>query len=172
MLQLNQLSDTYEVRRLGRSDVPAVLALCQGNPLYYEYCPPMPSREGILQDMEALPKGKAKEDKNYLGFFCRGKLAAVMDLILGYPKRETVWIGFFMMEKTLQGQGNGSRMIAEACGFFSEQGYERVELAYAKGNEQSSHFWRKNQFLETGRQVSCDGFTAVVMGKWLEKKSS
>ncbi len=172
MIKVEDLSDIYEVRRLGRADVPAVLALCRGNPLYYEYCPPRPSKEGILQDMSALPAGKGKEDKYYLGFFSGGNLAAVTDLILGYPKKDTVWIGFFMMDQALQGQGKGSRMIAEACSFFSEQGFERVELAYARGNEQSSHFWRKNQFLETGRQVSCDGFTAVVMGKWLEKKSS
>lgn len=169
MLQLQQLSDIYEVRRLGREDVPAVLALCQGNPLYYEYCPPAPSQEGILQDMEALPKGKSKEDKYYLGFFCRGELAAVMDLILGYPKKDTVWIGFFMMDQARQGQGKGSQVISGLCSFLHRQGFARVELAYTKGNPQSCHFWRKNQFLETGREAPCDGYTAVVMKRGLKK---
>lgn len=167
MLQLQQLLDSYEVRSLGREDVPTVLALCQGNPLYYEYCPPLPSREGILQDMKALPLDKGEEDKYYLGFFCQGSLAAVTDLIFGYPRKDTVWIGFFMMNQNLQGQGKGSQLIFGLCSFFQQQGFARVELAYAKGNPQSRHFWRKNQFLETGREVSCDGYTAVVMKRGL-----
>ena len=171
-MQFESIWPDWKAAPLTEEDIPLIYRLCASNPQYYRYCPPAPTAEGIREDLTALPPGVEPSCKYFVGLRQDGVLAAVLDLILGYPKRETVWIGFFMMEKTLQGQGNGSRMIDEACGFFSEQGYERVELAYAKVNEQSSHFWRKNQFLETGRQVSCDGFTAVVMGKWLEKKSS
>ena len=38
----------YQARILTETDIPAALALCEGNPLYYEYCPPRPSAENLL----------------------------------------------------------------------------------------------------------------------------
>lgn len=45
------------------------------------------TKESILDDMEALPPGKSREDKYYVGFFGGGSLAAIVDLILGYPEK-------------------------------------------------------------------------------------
>jgi GNAT superfamily N-acetyltransferase len=55
----------------------------------------------IRADMAALPPRKAVEDKYYLGFYEEDRLIAVMDLILGFPKEETAFVGFFMMNKDL-----------------------------------------------------------------------
>ena len=94
--------DAFQMRRLGERDVDAILALCEGNRLFYQYHPPMATRESILADMTALPPGKGMEDKAYVGFFEGEKLVAVLDWISGYPAKETAWIGLFMVsaEKT------------------------------------------------------------------------
>ena len=95
--QIEQLSKQYEVRKLTDTDVAAVYALCKGNPLYYQYCPPFVTEDSIRADMAALPPHKTVEDKYYLGFFEGDRLMAVMDLILRFPTEETVFVGFFMM---------------------------------------------------------------------------
>ena len=52
----------FQMRRLGERDVDAVLVLCEGNRLFYQYHPPMATRESILADMTVLPPGKGMED--------------------------------------------------------------------------------------------------------------
>lgn len=98
-MNISKFSEKYSVRRIQDEDIPKVYSLCKGNPVFYEYCPPEVTMEGIKEDMTVLPPGKSKEDKYYIGFWDGENLVAVMDLILKYPGEETVFIGFFMTEK-------------------------------------------------------------------------
>ena len=114
-LDIAQLSGELAVRRLGAEDVPQILTLCSGNPQFYRYHPPMASEDGIRADMQALPPEKTAADKYYVGYFDSGGLAAVLDLILGYPQEGTALIGFFMVDAARQGTGLGSRLVSEAA---------------------------------------------------------
>ena len=67
-MEIETRSDAYEVRRLDERDVDAILAVCKGNSLFYQYHPPVATRESILADMTALPPNKRMEDKAYVGF--------------------------------------------------------------------------------------------------------
>lgn len=156
------LSETYTVRRLEEADLEALLALCRGNPLYYRHCPPEPTPESLRGDMAALPSGKEPEDKYYLGYFQRGRLAAALDLILRYPDDQTAFIGFFMVEKDLQGTGVGTAMMQELFAALHGDGFCAVRLGWAKGNPQSEHFWKKNGFRETGVTYDAGAYTVVV----------
>ena len=104
--------------------------------------------------MQAVPEGKSPEDKYYLGFFKAGRLIAVMDLISGYPDQETAFIGFFMMNMDMQGQGAGSHIIEEVCACLNKY-FSYIRLGYVKSNEQSRHFWQKNGFMPTGNIADC-----------------
>lgn len=156
------LSETYTVRRLEEADMEALLALCRGNPLYYQYCPPEPTLEGLRGDMEALPPGKGPEDKYYLGYFQEGRLAAALDLILGYPNGQTAFIGFFMVDNALQKKGVGTAIVGELLSALKKRGFCAVRLGWAKGNPQSEHFWKKNGFCETGVTYDAGDYTVVV----------
>ena len=156
----------YTVKALGEEDIPAVLALCQSNPLFYEHCPPPPTAENIREDMQILPEGKGPEDKFYVGFWDGKKLTAVLDLIRGFPDERTAYIGFFMVDASVSGQGEGSRLVEEICACLRTE-FTKARLGYARGNPQSEHFWRKNGFVPTGVVVSKDTYDAVVMEKKL-----
>lgn len=93
-MQLSDLSTYAPARRLTPADIPAILAVCRGNPLFYRYHPPLPDEAAVLADLTALPPGKEAADKYYVGFFQDETLIAVLDLILGYPNDETAFIGF------------------------------------------------------------------------------
>ena len=73
-------------------DVDMVYDLRIKNSIYYQYHPPLVTRESILEDMDALPPGKTLNDKYYIGFFKRDKLIAVMELVMNYPKKKTAFI--------------------------------------------------------------------------------
>lgn len=69
MLNLSKLSKKYRIKNMGEEDVAIILNLQQGNPMYFEYCPPKPSAETVLSDLKELPEGKNFKDKFYIGFF-------------------------------------------------------------------------------------------------------
>ena len=103
-VEISEFSKTYQVRRLGRDDVDAIYELCRENRIFtgiMSLC----DKESILDDMEALPPGKSREDKYYVGFFDGGSLAAIMDLILGYPEKSIAFIGLFMTDVRYQHRG-------------------------------------------------------------------
>lgn len=166
-MNIKALSAEYEVRKLEGSDVPAIFTLCHGNPMFYQHCPPVLTIESIIADMTALPPNKTEKDKYYIGFFDRGTLLAVMDLIDGYPSPQIVFIGFFMSSHDSQGKGIGTKIITAACNYFKASGYSLVRLGYAKGNPQSERFWLKNGFTKTGKETPCEGYIAVGMERVL-----
>ncbi len=141
-------SEEYTVRELTPADVPAVLRLMQENSLYYQYCggDAVPSEAGIRRDISIVPQGKTLEDKYYVGFYRNETLAAIMDLIDGYPEDDIAFVGFFMMEAALQGNGEGTKIISRLCAELKNLGFRRVRLGIDKGNPQSTHFWKKNGF--------------------------
>lgn len=117
--------------------------------------------------MQALPPRKTMEDKYYLGFYEGGRLIAIMDLILGFPKEETAFVGFFMMNKEVQGRGLGTALMEEVYVCLKQCGFKFVRLGFAKGNPQSEHFWVKNRFERTGVEAQNEGYVVVVLEKKL-----
>ena len=81
-MELEALSKRFFVRALETEDVDIIYDLCSKNKLFYEFHQPFVTRESILDDRNALPPGKSKEDKAYIGLFDGDTLVAVMDLIL------------------------------------------------------------------------------------------
>ena len=161
-MDITLFSRVYSVRRLSETDVPDILALCGKNRMYYRYCPPIVSEQSIRDDMNALPTGKEVADKYYVGYYDGGKLIAVLDLILAYPDKETAFIGFFMMDVSVQGKGIGSGIIGELCAYLAGNGFARVRLGWVRGNPQAEHFWHKNGFAETGAVYKTERYAVIA----------
>lgn len=164
---INGLSGKYEVRRLSEADITEVLALCEKNTLYYQYCPPFVSEQSIYDDMNALPPGKTVTDKYYVGYYDGERLIAVMDLIMAFPDKTTAFIGFFMTDVDVQSKGLGTSLISELCDTMARIGMKEVRLGWVKGNPQAEHFWKKNGFRETGASNETEEYTVVVAHKEL-----
>ncbi|MCI7791866.1 MAG: GNAT family N-acetyltransferase [Lachnospiraceae bacterium] len=124
-MKIKDLSKKYRVRKLSFNSIEEVYHLCSKNTMYYEYCPPFITMEGVKEDMEALPPGKTYEDKYFIGYYEKETLIAIMDLIAGYPNDSTSYIDLFMMNVSLQGKGIGTTIILELCDYCKAQGYER-----------------------------------------------
>ena len=166
MIDISKLSSTCDVRMMRDEDADEILELCLGNEVYYLYCEAKADREQILSDLHVTPPDIGREDKHYVGFYREGELIAVMDLIDGYPEKGIAFIGFFMMKKSCQGQGIGTRIIEEVCAYLKMIGKKAVRLGIDKGNPQSFHFWKKNGFLVT-REVEREGWIILYAEKKL-----
>ena len=161
-MDISLFSNDYTVRRLGKADVADIYSLCSKNRLYYQYCPPFVTEQSILDDMKALPPNKEMCDKYYIGYYKGEKLIAVMDFIMAYPDEKTGFIGFFMTAASIQNTGIGSGIIDDLCRYLTEIRLSSVRLGWVKGNPQAEHFWRKNNFKETGITYDTDHYTVVV----------
>ena len=145
-IQIEKLSDAYTIRRLTDADVPRLYAWMLRNDQYFKYCGGSTTPERVRQDLTLCPPGTTPAQKHYVGFFDADTLVAVMDLIDGYPDADTAFIGFFMMNKDLQGQGTGTAIVRDVLAALCALGYTAVRLGIDKENPQSNHFWRKNGF--------------------------
>ena len=146
MFDLSKLSTQYHVRPMHDADADAILAFCLQNDQYYRYCGKQPSRELILHDLRITPPNTSADAKYYVGFYDGEILVAILDLIDGYPDSETAFVGFFMMNRQLQGRQIGTSVIQELCLYLKETGLKRVLLGIDKDNPQSNAFWAKNGF--------------------------
>lgn len=152
-LDIETFSSRYTVRPLSERDIPAMLALCRGNRLYYQYYGDQPTPENLRADLTALPPGTTPEDKHFVGFYQDNRLIALLDLIAGYPAQDTAYIGWFILDCTLQGRGLGTAMISELLSALKPAGFRAVRLAYVQNNPQSARFWQKNGFVPSGSPV-------------------
>ena len=166
MININELSKSYFVRKLKEDDIDLLLELCNGNTLFYKYTNAKPKKDELIQDMKRTPNGVSIDDKYFIGFFNEDELVCVIDLIDEYPNDDIVYIGFFMMNIKYQGKGIGSKIISDVTDYFKKTKREAIRLAIDDGNPQSSHFWHKQGFnIIKSRQV--DGFIKHVMEKSL-----
>lgn len=166
-MNILELSQQYSIRLLNDNDLNDIFEICLNNPLYYQYCPPVPSIETIKSDMVALPPNKTLDDKYYLGYFNQDELICIIDLIDHYPNDNAVFIGFFMVKKEYQKKNVGSNIISDLGSYFKKEGYEEIRLGYIKGNPQSKAFWEKNGFKPTGVIAHDELYDIIVMQKWL-----
>lgn len=151
-MEVNKLSKTREVRLLGQLDIPAILKVCSGNTLYFQYHPPVATAESIAADMQALPPGKRPEDKYYIGFFTGNRLIAVMDLILDYPETATAFIGFLWwklrgsMRESVPASWRKRRTICVRWGTGScgSEWIEGIRRALHFGARMDSHRWTRD----------------------------
>ncbi|MFQ6828738.1 MAG: hypothetical protein ACLRSY_03255 [Acutalibacter sp.] len=91
------------LRPLAENDFPALLALYKSNPFYLSISQEgPPTLEDCQEDAAALPPGRGKEHKLFLGLFQESVLAAVLDLVEGYPEEGTLYLGLLELAGPLQ----------------------------------------------------------------------
>lgn len=145
-IEISKFSTRYTVRRMLLDDTDTVFDLLIENQPYFLCCGSQPTKELVQSDITVGPSGIPAEQKYYLGFFRDNRLLAVMDLIDGYPEEQYAFIGFFMLRLSLQGKGEGSRLIGEIIGYLQTLGFTAVRLGIDKNNENGIRFWTKNGF--------------------------
>ena len=166
-LPVDMLSGAYAVRELMPADVPQMLRVARSNPLFYQYMQPDPTAENLAADLTALPPRRTLADKHFFGWFEGERLVAMMDLIWRHPKPDMAFIGWFILEGSLQGKGLGRRLVSDVLAMLKSQGVTEVRLGRIEGNPQSEHFWHVCGFAENGLGYDTDNYHVVIMAKKL-----
>ena len=166
-LPLGRLCGEFAVRGLSAEDVPEMLRLAQGNPLYYEHMRMQPTQENLLETLTALPPRRTLADKHFFGWFEGTRIVAMMDLIVRHPSQDMAFIGWFMVDAARQGCGLGRKLVAEVLAMLKEQGVTEVRLGRIVGNPQSERFWQACGFEDNGLGYDTEDYRVSVMAKRL-----
>lgn len=166
-LNIQALGTSYDVRRLSEADIGDVYALARSNRRYYRSLRIHPSRTMLTEVITNVPEGAGPNSKYCVGFFSGDDLIAVLDLICGYPESNAAFIGWFMVEASLQGQGIGSGIFADVRAAMKAQGYDYLQVVAPLHNEDALHFWKSQGFAETGKLDNTGDYPTTILSRSL-----
>lgn len=144
------------------------LALFSTRMDYFRAIGDRPMLEGIRADMAELPPGTQAGQKQYLGLWKSGRLAAVTDLVWGYPDGRTLFIGLLLVGQAFAGQGLGRQIVAGIARQAMDRKLERMRLACMAENRSGRAFWHAVGFsVSEYRRQAYNGRDLLVMERRL-----
>ncbi len=146
----------------------------------YPYCPQ--DAMEIRKDRYLLPKGMPAESKLYFGIFDdderylaadegkeSGRCLAIVDLVMGYPTEEYVYIGWLILENEVHGVGLAAGIMDVIYSVSRKLGYKFVKLSAYDVNEPGIKFWKKQGFKEDGFVMRETGAGELKLWKFIKE---
>ena len=143
---LGALLPQWEVRPVAREDFDAVLALLERCSDFFELSGAPITAEALGQDMAELPPRCAPEQKHYAALWRDGVPHAVLDLVEGYPRPGTLYVGLFVTDPALRRQGTGRAVMTALLKAAKGARFDRVRLACLQANPAGHAFWEAMGF--------------------------
>ena len=94
-------------------------------------------------------------------------MVAILDIVRGYPEEYIVYIGWFMVNKDMQGKGIGREIIDKVIEVLRNVAFHAVMLGCIKDNVEAYRFWTNNGFENTGNEMDTGDYILVEMRKEL-----
>lgn len=164
-LDIQALATNYDVRRISEEDISDVYRMCKANKRYYRYMHSVPTKESLTEVISRVPGNADTGSKFFVGFYDGEQLVAVMDLITGYPEKDDAFIGWFMVDASMQGKGIGSQIFADVRAAMKAQGYDHLSLGCVKENEEAIAFWQAQGFTATGEEAQSGKHTVLTFAR-------
>lgn len=130
------------------------------------------SIDAVIDEINSYPPSTTINNKYYVSIYnLRNELVAVIDFIDEYSYKgmhgcNGIWIGLLLINKNMQNEGYGRKIIESfeiAC---LENRKEIIQLGVIKDNEKGSKFWSKMGF-RNFTEINNGDFDLVLMEKWL-----
>ena len=165
-LDIVSLSTEYTVKPITEGEISDVYRLCRENRRYYRYAKTEPTKRNLTEVISEMPDGTEPSQKHFVGFWNKdGALVAILDLITDYRKDGEAFIGWFMVDASLQGQGIGSQIFADIRASLSAQGYNYLELGVIESNTEAADFWKSVGFRLTGQVIEQERYNVFTMSQ-------
>ena len=128
----------------------------------------LPNISNVEEDIKTIPDGVQKSQKNYRLVSFNNEILGAVDYITGYPEKNTVFIGLFIIKNNKHRQGFGEKIFDYLENLFKSEGFLKIRLGVITDNEIGFSFWKKRNFKEIERKVLKFGNSekeVIVMGK-------
>ncbi|KRN89810.1 GNAT family N-acetyltransferase [Ligilactobacillus ceti] len=152
--RLNFFLNDYQVRVLTDADQEQIFNLQKQHPNYHAtFQKATLTAEMVLADLTTLPPGCQMQQKFYLGIFKEEKLVAILDLVLGYPENQAVWLGLLMLDESELNHGLGTKIIQKVCQTLKREGYQSLGTAVAVDQVAALNFFMQQEFVLVAEQT-------------------
>ena len=106
----------------------------------------------IEEDIETIPDGVHKNQKNYKLISFNDEILGVVDYLTDYPEKDTILIGFFIIKNDKQKQGLGTKIFRYLEKSFKNKKFLKIRIGVLVDNEIGLSFWKKQNFKEIERK--------------------
>lgn len=152
----------WDLHLVTEEELEAVLALFGTAPEYFAIDGRQPSLDSIRRDLANLPPRCVPSQKHYVALWRDGRPEMVLDLVEGYPRERTLFVGFFLVRGELQRQGIGRNVTDALMDAADDAGFDQVRLGCLKENEGGHAFWQAMGFADV-REGTLDGTNSVYI---------
>ena len=111
-----------------------------------------PSISNVEEDIEVIPNGVQKNQKNYRLISFNDEILGVVDFLTDYPEKDIILIGFFIIKNDKQKQGLGTRIFRYLENLFKDKKFLKIRIGVLVDNEIGLSFWKKQNFKEIERK--------------------
>jgi len=111
-----------------------------------------PSISNVEEDIEVIPNGVQKNQKNYRLISFNDEILGVVDFLSDYPEKDTILIGLFIIKNDKQKQGLGTRIFRYLEKSFKNKKFLKIRIGVLVDNEIGLSFWKKQNFKEIERK--------------------
>lgn len=147
MVGLAELLPEWEIRAVGEDDFDAVLALEERCGEFFGLLDGAPvTAESLRQDMAELPPRCTPEQKHFAALWKDSAPWIVLDLVEGWPRPKTLFVGLFVMDPALRRHGVGRAVMTAVLKAAKGAGFDRSRLACLLDNPNGHAFWQAMGF--------------------------
>lgn len=106
----------------------------------------------IEEDIETIPDGVHKNQKNYKLISFNDEILGVVDYLTDYPEKNTVLIGLLIIKNDKQKQGLGTKIFRYLENSFKNKNFLKIRIGVLVDNQIGLSFWKKQNFKEIERR--------------------
>ena len=110
------------------------------------------SISNVEEDIEVIPNGVQKNQKNYRLISFNDEILGVVDFLSDYPEKDTILIGLFIIKNDKQKQGLGTKIFRYLEKSFKNKKFLKIRIGVLVDNEIGISFWKKQNFKEIERK--------------------
>ena len=138
---LGSLLPEWQIRPVAGDDSDAVLAMLERCSDFFDLCGAPITAESLRQDIAEIPPRCIPEQKRYVALWKDDTPWMALDLVEGYPRPGTLFVGLFVMDPALRRQGVGRTVMTALLKAAKGAGFDRVRLACRPDNPGGHAFW-------------------------------
>ena len=123
------------------------------------------SISNVEEDIEVIPNGVQKNQKNYRLISFNDEILGVVDFLSDYPEKDTILIGLFIIKNDKQKQGLGTKIFRYLENSFKNKNFLKIRIGVLVDNQIGLSFWKKQNFKEIERKFEKSEKEVIVMEK-------
>lgn len=150
--QAQDLSSIYDVENITEEHYKEIYDLYNENHDYFDYLNSEVTMESIHREAMA-----SDGETRFFVAFRDPDLVGIANVILHYPRMDTVWIDSFMIKKDLQGFSYGSEILRDMLDAFTRCGFVWAQTGVPEGFPAAEKFWKRNWFIDLHKYSEKDG---------------